>query len=226
MNNLSFSCIAVSGKSSTKSYKTDPYLITDKIVHPLDSSSNLCMFYALFNALRSTELRIAFSGGKMSDPSYHFVERIKHLGMEHHERALEDGYNERDMGFYLSWLKNSGHIKSYTWTRQRKKRKYRLTHIIDRNQKHMKPMIYLCCGIAVEREKRDGIAKKFKKGTHDITHEDTKKLTQVEIYENVSDEYRGEDWAHGAAVAIEDDGKIYIYTILRIKRDGNLRWRR
>jgi hypothetical protein len=34
------------------------------------------MFYAIFNSLRTEELRIAFSGGRMENPAQNFIECI------------------------------------------------------------------------------------------------------------------------------------------------------
>ena len=47
-------------------------IIDSSIVHsPL--SDNTCMFYALYNSLRTTELRIAFSDGDGVIPSLYFT---------------------------------------------------------------------------------------------------------------------------------------------------------
>jgi hypothetical protein len=145
LNSEGLRCTSVftKGHPQLKTYKVDPYVVSDLIIKPLDSSGNLCMFYAMFNALRSTELRIAFSGCRLADPSYNFVECIKRLSIEHHERALDIGYNEQDMGFYLKWLRQNSHIKSHLWTRQKKCKTWRFTQIVDRNASHKEPLIWL-----------------------------------------------------------------------------------
>lgn len=45
----------------------DPFIVTQWIVKPNVVDSNLCMFYALFNALRDSRLRVVFAGGASAD---------------------------------------------------------------------------------------------------------------------------------------------------------------
>ena len=92
----------------------DHYLITDSSIVHSPLSDNTCMFYASFNSLRTSELRIAFSDGNGVILSLYFTSMFN---QEHFPEKIEvEGYSSCDMmRVYLDYLRANGKIRKYVW---------------------------------------------------------------------------------------------------------------
>jgi hypothetical protein len=120
--------------------------ITDNIVKTKDNK-DMCMFYAMYNSLRSSLERYAFSMNDPISPHNRFGEMF--MGSKYSDRITKDGYNYFDMRQYLSFLKSAGYIKGYTWI---KKKNWRLSSILASNQKSNLALILF--GISVKTDER------------------------------------------------------------------------
>ena len=93
-----------------------------KLVKPTAAETNLCMFYAIYNALPSEKLKIAFSGRGITEN-----ERIEELftatvlEYKSKEEIEEDEYTERDLTKYLKHLVKQNVLNAFCWKRKKPK---------------------------------------------------------------------------------------------------------
>ena len=87
-----------------------------EIVQPAPAS-NLCMFFAIYNALESKFSKKAFSNNNTEEPAKSFNEWTRRWKTP--EEIEKKGFTEFDMKRYLSILKSIGAIKRYEWKRMK-----------------------------------------------------------------------------------------------------------
>jgi hypothetical protein len=86
--------------------------------------------FCLFNALRESSLRLAFSGGRNIDPAINVKTVIWESDPSFRNRIMKYGYNDYDIQQYLKWLKIHKHISAYRWIRVKN------SHPIEKTQKN------------------------------------------------------------------------------------------
>jgi hypothetical protein len=174
--------------------------------------SNVCGFYALFNALRTAKERLSFAAGDNSIPHDPFIQFINmnSNGMCK-ERVAVDGYNSSDFGNYLKYLKEKNYIKSYVW--KRSKKPWRPSrHLCCREPKEN---IYLLCGHATVNNLRPKLkVTRTKKMPKPINNHGTK-IEACQLFNHWSNHYKGKRWSHGIAVGAVDEGHYYVYDTSR-----------
>ena len=94
----------------------------EKIIKSPVSNEYTCLYYAMYNSLRTEKHRMAFSKGNLQHPSKAFVDFMKneHTSPKVIERIEEEGYTADDMFKYLFHLKDNGWIKEFQWQKQKK----------------------------------------------------------------------------------------------------------
>jgi len=231
----------------------DPYEISDKIIVPLDSGENLCMFFGLFNALRSTDLRVAFAGCRNCDSAYNFKKIIWEMDETFKDIKMKEGYNDMDMLHYLTWLKLHGHIKNFAWvdntnlyhfdkkkltkwiksqkfnTKEEEdekvqdykfklkteKKRWKLTSLLARDAGHCEPLIYLLAGDARSTQHAYSTSEKktFRKKMQKLSHASDQEveIAKCKEYSRFSKAYKGPKWAHGVAVAMDEENNCFLY---------------
>ena len=95
--------------------------VTNEIAQITKASENLCLYSAMYNALRSSTLREAFSSFNPFCAAKEFVELSKTTvgectGYKPIDRA-KHGYTTTDMSRYLQQIKSEGHIQTYKFYR-------------------------------------------------------------------------------------------------------------
>jgi hypothetical protein len=219
-------------KKSKKNVEVEisKYFPTRSIITPVDQNSNQCLFYGIFNSLRTEEERVAFSGGRNEDPAQNFVNVI-HQTEDDEERALAIGYNERDLKFYLNWLQQNKFIKSWIvkgyGKKQVNKNKnnkpnpkcrggFSFSKLLNlRQDEEELGYKYLLCGDAVStgphRKKAIERIKKWKDAAIDQNlSKDEINLAGIRAYENFSEKYKPK-WGHGVVVTKDKTKGDFIY---------------
>lgn len=103
----------------TKKARVGMLDIDESIYQPASLDEHLCMYACFINALRTEPLRLAFSANNLDDPAKQFKECAASRFVTKQEKTIfekriaREGYNHRDMIFYLEWLKSNG--KSITF---------------------------------------------------------------------------------------------------------------
>jgi hypothetical protein len=94
----------------------------EKIIKSPVSNEYTCLYYAMYNSLRTEKHRMAFSKGNLQHPSKAFVDFMinEHTSPKVIERILKEGYTADDMHKYLFHLKDNGWIKEFQWQKQYK----------------------------------------------------------------------------------------------------------
>ena len=85
--------------------------VSDDILQIAPHSSNLCLFVGIFNSLRKSEIRNAFVGGDLANPTRKFLE----LSASVNEDRERNGYTSRDLERYLRQLQRDSFISQYEW---------------------------------------------------------------------------------------------------------------
>ena len=93
----------------------DRVVISDTIVTVAPLKANLCLFSAMYNSLRTPELRDAFSAGNPCYPTLSFLAFFHRTG--DFVEKFTRGYNSKDIDDYLYFLKSNHHISTYCWKR-------------------------------------------------------------------------------------------------------------
>jgi hypothetical protein len=211
------------------------------------------MFFGLFNALRSTDLRIAFAGGRNDDPAFNFKKIIWEMDDTFKDIKMNEGYNDMDMLHYLTWLKLNGHIKNFTWVDntnrykfdkkkltnwiksqefkskeeeyekvkdykvklKTEKKRWKLSSLLARDAGHCEPLIYLLAGDArsTQHVRKPSEKKTFKKKMKKLSHatDQEVEIAKCEEYSRYSKAYKGPKWAHGVAVAMDEENNCFLY---------------
>jgi hypothetical protein len=99
-------------------YPEEGYVVSDKIVK-VALAQNLCLFYALYNSLRTCAERCRFAAGSPpSLPHLRFVEWANRPIFTRNGRKKDTakrGFDELDMLHYLALLLREKRIVRYTW---------------------------------------------------------------------------------------------------------------
>jgi hypothetical protein len=165
-----------------------------------NSNENVCMFYALFNALQPLGLHHAFSA-YAPGPNYcvNYLEFMKHEEKIKAKRIKSDGFTPEDMRRYLQWLKAAGFIKSYLWLSKTDKWKPSTTLCCQTNG----PLIHLLSANATYGDDRDTAAALIRKAREDAGP----KLKGPALWKLEYDAYNkwsdsmNKVWTHGIAVS-------------------------
>jgi hypothetical protein len=185
-----------------------PFEISNKIVKPKDSNHNLCLYYAIFNALRDPIQRRCFAGDvSTKEPADTFVHVIKNIKPGFHERALDIGYNEDDMRFYLAWLRDNKIIKGFRWLRQKSWKLSQMTHL---NHGHKEPKILILFGDCIKSDFKPKVVKMVEAALKTSKNKHIAGLKAIEAIEKFSNSYKGK-WGHGIALSMESDLRLYLY---------------
>ena len=101
-----------------KSKKVDE---REKIVKSPVKNEYTCLYYAMFNSLRTEKHRMAFSKGNLQHPSKAFVDFMinDQTPKAQFDRINKEGYTALDMLQYLLHLKDNGWIKEFQWQKQK-----------------------------------------------------------------------------------------------------------
>ena len=95
--------------------------------------NNLCLLYAIFNALRSMALKQRFSSNNIRSQEFiNFIQKLKST-----EVTMPNGYSERDMLQNLKHLQTTGRIKTFAWKRIKTNRATRSTKLPQRKRKYL-----------------------------------------------------------------------------------------
>jgi len=143
---------------------------------PEKLDSNLCMFYAIYNALPTIELKLAFSCGNSEHPSNKFVEVNRQWKTE--ETVAKDGYNQIDMQKYLRYLCTNSYIQSFTW--KRIKSRTATFHTVWNNRPKGNSQ-YVLFGLCTTGPSRDLLIKRLK-GVHGGRSGKAKMQEQIRVY--------------------------------------------
>jgi len=193
----------------------------EKIIKSPVSNEYTCLYYAMYNSLRTEKHRMAFSKGNLQHPSKAFVDFMinEHTSPEVIERIKGEGYTADDMRKYLFHLKDNGWIKEFQWQKQKK---WSLSiffcsgsvtpqnHILFANSltSNMKERA---------KERMDKVKKNYKKNAKkykaegkrlcDLQHEEFLKFYEVFQKETEEEEFH----PHGGALQRDDKGKTYYF---------------
>jgi len=199
--------------------KMDYNLIIDSSIVRSPISDNTCMFYALYNSLRTTELRIAFSDGNGYHPSLVFTNmfnQVKYL-----ERIQNEGYTSEDMRLYLLYLRDIGRIKRFVWAPLKKD--WQLSAFFCSGDK--RPVTILIFAHATVSTMRETFKKKIKSAKKSISaggplHSTRANLALARAHENFSDYFlkkisHDDLYSHGAVLKRHDTGEVTFYDTSR-----------
>ncbi len=89
--------------------------VADTIVNIAPSAANLCLFQGMYNSIRTSQYRTAFSAGMPTYPTLAFLHLLHHSG--DFPEKFKRGYNHKDIGEYLHFLLSHHYIAGYTWKR-------------------------------------------------------------------------------------------------------------
>ncbi len=151
--------IAGIGPTCSPETRPDQTCSEGRTILKSSEEENVCMFYALFNALRPHNLHIAFAAG--ADPPTYCSKFLEHMRKDKHVswmRVMKEGFNAEDMRHYLEWLKDSQFITSYVW----KSLTDRWSVSTVLSVKDGKPHIYLISAAATKSDQRSVIEKRLK----------------------------------------------------------------
>ena len=94
--------------------------------------SNLCLLYAIFNALQTMALKQKFSCNNIRSQEFiTFIQKLKST-----EVTMPNCYSERDMLQNLKHLQTTGRIKTFAWKRIRTNGATRTTKLPQRKRKY------------------------------------------------------------------------------------------
>jgi hypothetical protein len=205
--------------TSRKFAKENPFTVTDFIIKPVKAIENTCMFYSMFNALRSQDLRTAFSGGSLatnSDPAYNFKNKIWLRDPSFKARTETLGFNEWDMMHYLDYLKASGVVKNYLFTRSKG---WKPSKLFRMNLEHKREVMFLLCGISPDREYREEAEQAIICAMNKESIEYNKLIAGLRVYERFSKDCNSKLGRHGISLAMEcDTFDVYMYETALKKR--------
>lgn len=149
---------------------------------------------------------MAFAGGASADdPAKAFVDYIKECNPAYHDRAMEHGYNARDMLGYLRWLKQNRYISSFTWVRQDF---WELAQITDQNLGHENAKILLLRGDSVATDNREIGLKTIKRAKRSSQNPHVQNLECAKVVRRY-DETEVGSAPHGMTLCRDDDSNIY-----------------
>lgn len=198
--------------------KKRSFAVSDYIIKPLKAKENTCIFYSMFNALRTSELRVAFAGGPFAvedDPALNFKTKIWSMDESFRARSETIGYNEWDMIHYLDYLKHQHIIKGYTFNRFRD---WKPSKVFRVPKNDLRPMNLLLCGVSPDRVSRERGKKSIEKAMSQHDSHYCKMLAGVTAYQKFSDQYKDTD-RHGVGLTIEEGSHdVYIYDTVMQKR--------
>ena len=170
------------------------------IIFPEKTNTNLCLFYAIYNALPTTELKHAFSYGNSQPLSREFVALIQKDRSP--EEIAKDGYTEVDILKYLQHLQRNQHISSFTWKRikPRKATFHTVWNNRPTNNSH-----YILFGLATTGPSREQLIKRLKK-TEGGESGKAKIAEQIRVYHSFSSYSKKECTDHAIAISNTEEG--------------------
>jgi hypothetical protein len=201
--------------------------VSDRFVNVAPLNEHLCLFSCLFNTLRDSRSRLAFSAGNIQNPP----EEFKRLSREGYIKAKKDpsvklraGYNAEDVGRYLRFLVGMKLVKTWTWNRLNNFKLNKL--LIDGNSRWKSPQTIALFGYSVPTDevvKIKNRLKTFRKRleqdpeTRRIIKHDSEHIEKrmIDFYDkeipHLSREYRKPAYEHGICLSIEHDGSVWLY---------------
>ena len=172
-----------------------------KIICPEKEEKNLCMFDAIWNALPTAELKLAFSNNNNEQPSQEFVKVVGTTKTA--EETAKKGYSERDLQKYLKHLKQANRIKEFKWKRMKAKK---ATFHTVWNTPPKGTEIFVLFGWCTTGEARQQLIKRIKKAKA-RENETTKMKEQIRIYHNYN-VIKSESTEHAIAIANSEEGLL------------------
>ena len=171
------------------------------IVYPERDEENLCMYYAIYNALPTMELRQAFSCNNNQPPSKAFVELIKEY--KSIQEIREKGYSEKDMLRYLRHLKKTDIIKEFTWKRI-KARTATFHTVWETPPKEQE--VFVLFGLCTTGDDRETLIKRIKRVKREGSESGASNMKeQIRVYHNLKVSRR-ECTDHAIAITSSDKG--------------------
>jgi len=175
---------------------------SQSIFFPEKFESNLCMFYAIYNALPTIELKIAFSCGNSEHPSNKFVEVVRLRKSA--ATIAKHGYTQMDMEKYLLFLEQNSYIKSFIWKRIKPRR---ATFHIVWNRRPKGYSQYVLFGHCTTGPSREHLIKRLK--TVDGGKSGKAKMQeQIRVYHNFTSYAKKDCTDHAISITNSREGLL------------------
>ena len=202
-----------------KSKKVDE---REKIVKSPVTNEYTCLYYAMYNSLRTEKHRMAFSKGNLQHPSKAFVDFMinEQTPQEQIDRIKEEGYTALDMLKYLLHLKDNGWIKEFQWEKQRYE--WSLSNFFCSGS--VKPENHILFALSVPSTMKTEAMKRMKKVNEDYKNNKKKYNAEgktlshlqheeyINFYKVYTKGMKGyEHHPHGGALQRDDKGKTYYF---------------
>jgi hypothetical protein len=185
-----------------------------KIIDSPVPNENTCMFYAMYNSLRTNEEKIAFSDGNLKHPSKAFVDF--HINTTTPEttrtRMINEGYNADDMRKYLIELVARKRIREYDWIFRKN---WSFSTFFCGGVKNQPPGSWLLFGLNVLSTERKAARNRLKvagEGEHPsfvALAQCQESLAFMEDFCVAMPKYL--KWQHGGVIQRDDQGNTYYY---------------
>jgi hypothetical protein len=187
----------------------------ERIIKSPDKNEYTCLFYGLYNSLRTVAEREALSDGNMEHPSLSFVRMFKNERSSPTvlKRINEEGYTGEDIRQYLHSLFQRGIIKRYRWKPLHNN--WQLSNFFCSGYKI--PITIVIFALSVVSDQKYVAKKKItiagkKKDIHPsrVTHEQSEEFLSFGL--SYTKRVKKEDrHPHGGALQRDKDNKVYYY---------------
>ena len=163
------------------------------------AETNLCLFYAIYNAIPTAELKHAFSYGNQQPPSKEFVTVVQQHRTK--EEIAETGYTEVDLLKYLQHLQRSHFISSFVWKRIKPRK---ATFHVIWNNRTTSNTHYILFGLATTGPTREKLIKRLK-AVHQVEKKQATKEEQVRVYHSFTAYSKRDCTDHAIAISNVDE---------------------
>jgi len=160
------------------------------------------MFYSIYNALPTIELKVAFSCGNLEHPSNKFVEIIRIWRDD--AAVAKDGYTQIDMQKYLVYLEQNFYIKSFEW--KRIKPKAATFHVVWNNRPKGNSQ-YVLFGLCTTGPSRDLLIKRLKCVDGGKSGK-AKMQEQIQVYHNFTSYAKRDCTDHAISITNSREGLL------------------
>jgi hypothetical protein len=185
-----------------------------RIVKSPDANDNTCMFYAMYNSLRSREERVAFTDDNLDHPSRAFVEFMLNdrTPPEIGTRIMKEGYTAEDMMLYLRELIARGRIRAYDWI---PKKGWSFSTFFCGGKKNQPAGSWVLFGLNVLSEERSRINERIrdagdKADSRFVESEQAKESLSISV-DYCKRVAIKKQWPHGGVIRRDEDGTTYYY---------------
>ena len=207
------------------------FVVTDEIVHPSKLSDNMCLFSCMFNALKTSELRVAFCAGNMDDPTMAFLEVAK-IGKNKAGRSYENeramcGFNAYDVNHYLSYLEKAGNIKTWTFTKQKMKI-FQWSRLLIRNDHQLVGCIFVFCGHTIPSDEKKLMNTRMKKWREQLENAPDASVKirrsspfyvehqlirryNMDMPKYLFEKFQNNQFVHGFSIRVEMSGEVWLF---------------